>query len=367
MSTSPGGPGIAWQSLLKSKQLKFDPRQEPVIKALQELYIQLRANPRQKTPLLKRLLLQDKVSKSPRGLYIWGDVGRGKTMLMDLFYDSLPAKTAIRLHFHRFMQRIHLELRKLDGQQNPLQTIARQWAGSKVICFDEFYVSDIADAMLLGELMKALFSEGVVLVATSNTAPSSLYRNGLQRARFLPAIAAIEAHCQTLHLDSATDYRLQILEKAPIYHSPLNAGTEAAMLALYNQINPGSELSRTSLMINSRAFETRHRGDGIIWFDFAELCEKPRGTIDYIEIARAFNTVLISGVPLFTDEISDSLRRFINLVDELYDRGVNLIISAATDIDKLYRGQRLEFEFRRTHSRLYEMQSHAYLAQAHRP
>ena len=367
MKTSPGGPAAAWRSRLESGQLIEDPGQKPIIEALQALYSQLQANPKQKTPLLRRLLLQDKQSKSPRGLYIWGDVGRGKTMLMDLFYDSLPAKTAISLHFHRFMQRIHLELRKLDGQQNPLQTIARQWAGAKVICFDEFYVSDIADAMLLGELMKALFTQGVILVATSNTAPRNLYHGGLQRARFLPAITAIEAHCQTLHLDSPTDYRLQILEKSHVYHSPLNKTTEKTMLALYEEINPGSERGHTGLVINARDFQALHRGDGIIWFDFPELCEKPRGTIDYIEIARAFNTVLISAIPVFTDEKVDSLRRFINLVDELYDRGVNLVLSAAADIDDLYQGQRLAFEYRRTHSRLHEMQTHSYLAQAHRP
>ncbi|MCF6264888.1 MAG: AFG1 family ATPase, partial [Xanthomonadales bacterium] len=300
-------------------------------------------------------------------LYIWGDVGRGKTMLMDLFYDSLPANTAIRLHFHRFMQRIHAELRKLDGQQNPLQAIARQWSKHRVVCFDEFYVSDIADAMLLGELMKALFSEGVVLVATSNTAPQNLYHNGLQRARFLPAVDAIEKHCKTLLLDGDTDYRLRILKQSPVYHSPLNSAAELAISRLYKKLNPGSEHGQLQLQINSRNFMARQRGDGIIWFEFAELCEKPRGSIDYIEIARIFNTVMITGLPVFTDEKTDSLRRFITLVDELYDRGVNLVLSAAADLDNLYLGKRLAFEFRRTYSRLNEMQTQTYLGQAHRP
>ncbi|MCF6225350.1 MAG: AFG1 family ATPase [Xanthomonadales bacterium] len=361
-----GGPAAAWQALLESDQLSFDPAQASVVEALQQLYIQLQTEPEGRQGLLTRLF-KPQQSHTPVGLYIWGDVGRGKTMLMDLFYNSLPANTTIRLHFHRFMQRTHVELRKLDGQQNPLQTIAGQWSQNRVICFDEFYISDIADAMLLGELMKALFSEGVVLVATSNTAPQNLYTNGLQRARFLPAIAAIEKHCKTLHLNSDTDYRLRILKQFPVYHSPLNSATELAISQLYEKLNPGSDRGQLQLQINSRNFTARHRGDGIIWFEFAELCEKPRGSIDYIEIARIFNTVMITGLPVFTDEKTDSLRRFITLVDELYDRGVNLVLSAAADLDNLYLGKRLVFEFRRTYSRLNEMQTQDYLAQAHRP
>ncbi len=367
MNSSSAGPERVWQSRLENQQLTFDPGQKPVIEALQKLYLQLQERSKQKNSFLGRLFKRTETPENLRGLYIWGDVGRGKTMLMDLFYDSLPADSTTRLHFHRFMQRIHQALRELDGQQNPLQTVAQQWADKSVICFDEFYVSDIADAMLLGELMQALFAQGVVLVATSNTAPENLYLGGLQRARFLPAIEAINNHCQTLHLDSAIDYRLRILEKSPVYHSPLSSGADNALEKIYAEINPGSERGHTDLLINSRLFQARHRGDGIIWFDFDELCEKPRGTVDYIEIARAFNTVLISNVPHLNDDKADSLRRFINLVDEFYDRGVNLVISAATDIDSLYQGERLAFEFRRTYSRLNEMQTHAYLAQAHQP
>ncbi len=360
MNLSTSGPLSAWQARVNNNRLEFDPAQESILAALQDLYQQLATKP----SFLNRLLGRH---TTPQGLYLWGDVGRGKTMLMDLFYDSLPAGTATRVHFHRFMQQVHQALKQHRQQQNPLRIIARQWAACKVLCFDEFHVSDIADAMLLGELLQCLFAEGVVLVATSNTKPDDLYKDGLQQDRFKPAITAINKHCQSLHLNSPADYRLRILKKSPVYFWPLNPENETAMHALYAELNPGSARSQTSMEINSRTFLSRKRGVGVIWFDFFELCEKSRGTVDYIEIARAYNSVFISGVPAFNEEKLDALRRFINLVDEFYDRSVKVVINAEVPLQNLYPGHRLEFEFKRTISRLHEMQNQQYLAQAHRP
>ena len=360
MSLITGGPLAAWQAKTETKQLNHDSAQLPIVTALQALYQQLVRKP----SLLKRLLRRE---QTPPGIYIWGDVGRGKTMLMDLFYDSLPSAIVTRLHFHRFMQQVHLALQEQQHQQNPLTAIARQWASCKVLCFDEFHVSDIADAMLLGELLQNLFDEGVVLIATSNSHPDNLYNTGLQQDRFKPAIAAIKQHCQVLELDSPTDYRLRLLAKSPIYHSPPSPQSLAEMQSLYAQLNPGSARSPAALEINTRTLLPLQRGEGVIWFDFSELCEKPRGSIDYISIARAFNSVFISGLPAFDELKLDALKRFINLVDEFYDHRVKLVISADVGLAELYTGKRLAFEFKRTRSRLYEMQSQQYLALAHRP
>ncbi len=355
-----GGPASAWQKKIHSGSLEHDPAQAPIVDALQTLYQQLTV----KTTFIERLKGRQ---TTPEGIYIWGDVGRGKTMLMDLFYDSLPAKTATRLHFHRFMQQVHQGLQQHQQQQNPLTIIAREWAACKVLCFDEFHVSDIADAMLLSELLQALFAEGVVLVATSNIPPNQLYSGGLQQARFKPAITAIKNNCRLLQLDSPTDYRLRILKKSPVYLTPLSPDSEAAIQKLYTQLSPGSDRSQTTLEINARIFAPRQRGAGIIWFDFNEVCEKARGPADYIEIARSYNSVLISGVPVFSATNLDALRRFISLVDEFYDRSVKLILTAETPLEKLYTGSRLAFEFKRTRSRLSEMQTQQYLAQPHQP
>ncbi len=360
MSLDSSGPLPAWHAGIKNARFEYDPAQESIVTALQDLYQQLTLKP----TFIQRLLGRH---TTPHGIYLWGDVGRGKTMLMDLFYDSLPTETATRVHFHRFMQQVHQALKQHEQQQNPLRIIARQWAACKVLCFDEFHVNDIADAMLLGELLQCLFAEGVVLVTTSNTKPDDLYKDGLQQDRFKPAITAINKHCQSMHLNSPADYRLRILKKSPVYLWPVSPANEVAMQVLYAELNPGSERSQTSLEINSRTFLPRKRGVGVIWFDFSELCEKNRGTVDYIEIARSYNSVFISGVPAFSEDNLDALRRFINLVDEFYDRSVKLLINAEVPLQNLYPGHRLEFEFKRTISRLHEMQNQQYLAQAHRP
>ncbi|MBA3563145.1 MAG: AFG1 family ATPase, partial [Gammaproteobacteria bacterium] len=318
---------------------------------------------------LKRRLGFRDVERTPvRGLYLWGGVGRGKTWLMDLFFDCLPFEDKRRRHFHRFMQAVHHELARLDDQADPLEAVASRIAAeTRIVCFDEFHVSDIADAMLLGTLFDALFRRGVTLVATSNMPPEDLYKDGLQRQRFLPAIADIQAHTTTLHLTGTDDYRFRVLEKAEIYHSPLDVLADAGLEDAFERIAPEPGKRDHALEIEGRAIPARRRADGVVWFEFAHLCGGPRGPADYIEIARCFQTVLVSNIPLLDETRDNEARRFITLVDEFYDRNVKLIVSAAAPAAELYRGERLGFEYRRTLSRLQEMQSRDYLARPHLP
>jgi len=301
------------------------------------------------------------------GVYLWGGVGRGKTWLMDQFHDSAPIGDKQRIHFHRFMARVHEALRSNRSARDPLQDIARDWSRRcRLLCFDEFFVSDIADAMLLGNLLDALFRRGVVLVATSNVHPDDLFRDGLQRARFLPAIESIKAHTRVVEVGGERDFRLRILERLEIYHHPLDEAADTVLAENFRRMAGGCELP-PALRINGRQLSARRRGDGVIWFDFGELCTTPRSAADYIEISRSFNTVFLSGVPLMGERQADEARRFISLVDEFYDRNVKLLVSAAGPVDGLYHGARLSFEFQRTASRLHEMQTHDYLAKPHLP
>ncbi len=304
-----------------------------------------------------------------RGLYLWGSVGRGKTFLMDLFLESLPFEAKLRLHFHRFMGRVHAELNRLKGHEDPLVAVAAHFAAqARVFCLDEFFVTDIGDAMILGNLLKHLFARGVALVTTSNIEPALLYKDGLQRERFLPAIALIEQNCEVVELLSHQDYRLRALTDAGVYFTPLGDAAERALTACFERIAPGTRRPEPTIDINGREIAVKRRAAGVIWFDFAALCEGPRAVADYIEIGQSFNTVLISDVPQFSADATreDAARRFINLVDEFYDHGVNLVLSAAAAPHELYRGRRLINEFARTESRLIEMQSAEYLAAAHR-
>lgn len=315
--------------------------------------------------LWKRILTPS--TPAVRGLYLWGEVGRGKTFLVDLFFAALPFTQKLRLHFHRFMGRVHAELAKLEGRSDPLADVAAHFAAqAHVLCLDEFFVTDIGDAMILAGLLQHLFARGVTLVTTSNIEPAQLYRDGLQRAKFLPAIALLEAHCEVLQLQAAQDYRLRALTEAGVYFTPLGERAERALAACFEHLAPGSRRSEPEILVNSRTIAVKRRADGVIWFAFDALCEGPRAVADYIELAQSFNTVLVSGVPQFTPMMEDAARRFVNLVDEFYDRGVNLVLSAATPIIELYDGERLRAEFARTQSRLIEMQSREYLAAAHR-
>lgn len=340
-----------------------DPAQSEVVHALDALWHALQ---RQDHPgFLDRIRRTRR--ESIKGLYIWGSVGRGKTWLMDLFYQHLPVQRKQRIHFHRFMQRVHNSLKAQGQVRDPLARIAAEWARNySVLCLDEFFVSDIADAMLLGGLLENLFENGVTLVTTSNLAPEALYSDGLQRARFLPAIDLIRQSTQVIELPGSVDYRLRILEQSKIFHCPLDDEARRVMTDSFERMAAECELDH-ELEINGRAFHAHRRGDGIIWFEFRELCQKPRGGIDFIEIARAFNTVVLSNMPQLGEPDSNAARRFITMVDEFYDRNVKLLISADVPIGKLYTGRMLEFEFQRTVSRLTEMQSHDYLGRPHLP
>jgi cell division protein ZapE len=304
---------------------------------------------------------------SPRGVYLWGGVGRGKTFLMDLFHASL-AGASRREHFHRFMKDVHARLAALRLVEDPLARVASSIAAeARVLCLDELFVSDIADAMILSGLFSALDTHGVVLVFTSNAPPDGLYRDGLQRARFLPAIALIERRCEVVNVDGGADYRLRQLEKAPLYLDSAAASTRAELEERFASIAGTRGESGGTLQVEGRPIRVLRQSPDVAWFEFAELCEGPRGTADYMEIARDFHTVFVSGVPVFDASRENEARRFIALVDEFYDRSVKLVVSAAAAPGDLYRGERLHFEFERTRSRLAEMQSHAYLARPHRP
>jgi cell division protein ZapE len=317
---------------------------------------------------LLRKVLGSKRRRPEQGLYFWGGVGRGKTYLVDTFFEALPFQAKMRVHFHRFMQRVHDDLTGLAGEKNPLEKIADNISKEAlVICFDEFFVSDIADAMLLGGLMEALFHRGVTLVATSNIQPSELYKDGLQRGRFLPAIALIEQYTQVVNVDSGTDYRLRTLEKAELWHCPLDPEASGVLAsnfsALANEVAPLAG----AIEINHRTIEVVSAVESILWVTFEELCQKPRSASDFVELGRIYQTVLLDGIRVMGADEEDVARRFINLIDEFYDRNVKLVATAEASPEGLYQGARLQFEYQRTLSRLLEMQSREYLAQEHRP
>ena len=303
-----------------------------------------------------------------RGLYMWGGVGRGKTWLMDLFYLSLPGERKQRLHFHRFMLRVHEELTALQGKSDPLEIVADRFkAETDVLCFDEFFVSDITDAMLLGGLMKALFARGITLVATSNIPPDELYRNGLQRARFLPAIDAIKQHCDIMNVDAGVDYRLRTLTQAHLWLSPLNADTAREMDKLWLALAGAKRENAPTLEINHRPLPSLGVENQTLAVSFATLCVDARSQHDYIALSRLFHTVMMLDVPVMTRLMESEARRFIALVDEFYERHVKLVVSAEVPLYEIYQGERLKFEFQRCLSRLQEMQSEEYLKREHMP
>ncbi len=352
---------------LQQPEFVADASQEAAVQRLQRLHAQLiAAGPTRPPGLLARLLRARR--RSPRGLYFWGGVGRGKTYLMDIFYGCLPFEDKQRVHFHRFMREVHEQLAGMERQADPLKLIASRFAArARVLCLDEFIVIDIGDAMLLGGLLEGLFDAGVTLVTTSNTPPDDLYRNGLQRARFVPAIERIQRNMDVVNVDGGIDYRLRTLERAEIYHWPLDEGADRGLRATFDQVAPEAGWEGVVLRIEGRDLPTVRHADGVAWFEFAVLCDGPRGTGDYIELARCYQTVLLSNVAQMGPDSEDQARRFISLVDEFYDHNVKLVISAAVPVDELYRGQRLAAEFARTRSRLHEMQSHDYLALRHLP
>ncbi|MFT7687509.1 MAG: cell division protein ZapE [Candidatus Azotimanducaceae bacterium] len=357
-------PLAKYQGLVKAGEIQFDPAQHDAIQRLQKLFDELMQSPTK--PSVFSWFTSKPRSRISSGLYFWGGVGRGKTFLMDVFYDALPFENKRRMHFHRFMRHIHQRLKAMQGVANPLKEIAIEFAGqTRVLCFDEFFVSDITDAMILAGLLEAMFENGVVLVATSNVEPRDLYKNGLQRVKFLPAIALLEKFTEVVNVDGGIDYRLRALEDAELYHFPLDDEANISLNRSFTALSPDIGNDQVVLEIEGRNITAKKCGDGVVWFQFAELCEGPRSQNDYIELAMIFQTVLISDIPRFSVDNEDSARRFISLVDEFYDHKVKLIVSAEVGLLDLYQGSRLAFEFQRTASRLQEMQSHEYLGQVH--
>lgn len=361
-----------YQQDLQRPDFMPDAAQQMAVEKLQALYDELVASQAASSKGISAIVGRwFKKDVTPvRGLYFWGGVGRGKTYLMDNFYESLPFKEKMRSHFHRFMKRVHEELKTLDGEKNPLEIVASRIAKeAKVICFDEFFVSDITDAMILATLLDGLFRRGVTLVTTSNIVPDGLYKDGLQRARFLPAIALLNAHTEVVNVDGGTDYRLRSLEQAELYHYPLDDEADKSLYKSFVSLVPDKEEIReqVSLEVEGRHINALYHAEDVVWFDFLSVCDGPRSQNDYIELAKEYHAVLVSNLPLLDEKREDQARRFINLVDEFYDRGVKLIISAQTPLHEIYGGNRLVFEFERTVSRLLEMQSHEYLARPHKP
>jgi cell division protein ZapE len=363
------GPLERYRQDLQRPGFSHDPAQEHAVRQLQRMFDELIAREagRADRPWW-RSILPEKPQPPVKGLYFWGGVGRGKTYLVDTFFDALPFERKLRLHFHRFMRRVHADLRRLQGEKNPLDIVADQFSEEvAVLCFDEFFVSDIGDAIILGSLMGKLFERGVSLVATSNIVPDRLYEDGLQRARFVPAIELIKIHTDVINVDSGVDYRLRVLEKAEIFHWPLDAGADASLERSFASLAQDHVHVGEIIEINGRPIQTRQWAEGVLWCDFRALCDGPRSQNDYIEIACEYHTVLLSNVPGLGEKIDDQAKRFINLVDEFYDRNVKLILSSERPVEELYSGGGLSFEFRRTRSRLLEMQSREYLSRPHKP
>lgn len=358
-----------YQADLKRPDFFHDAAQENAVRHLQRLYEELVAKENESGGFLGKLF--GKKSNEPvKGLYFWGGVGRGKTYLVDTFFDALPFKRKMRTHFHRFMKRVHEEMKTLKGEKNPLTIIAKRFSDeARVICFDEFFVSDITDAMILATLMEELFKNGVSLVATSNIVPDGLYKDGLQRARFLPAIALLKQHTIVVNVDSGVDYRLRALEQAELFHSPLDAEADESLRKSFCSLLPeGAQIvENEALTIENRVIHAVRACQDVAWFEFRELCDGPRSQNDYIELGKQFHAVILANVEQMSVAKDDMARRFINLVDEFYDRNVKLIISAEVELKDLYSGGRLNFEFQRTLSRLLEMQSHEFLARPHKP
>ena len=358
------------RSEVDAGRLEPDPQQDAAAARLDALVASLERRSQHLSERLRALLpwlAASALSDAPQGVYLWGGVGRGKTLLMDACFVSLGGVRRERSHFYRFMRGVHAQLGSIKDREQPLELVAERIARqARVLCLDEFFVADIADAMILAALLEGLFRRGVTLIATSNVPPHELYKDGLQRQRFLPAIALIQSRMDVVHLDGGRDYRLRQLERAPTYLDSGREGTSRDLNQRFAALAGGMASAPVTLKIEGRPLRAVAVGADIAWFEFRELCEGPRSQNDYIELARLYGTLLIANIPNFTPQDEDAARRFIMLIDELYDRGVKIVVSAAAPPARLYHGERLQFEFERAASRLVEMQTQHYLAGRHR-
>ncbi len=357
------GVRTAYERELSMRGYQSDPGQLAVIEELERCASDWAAYLSKRSSRIKKLIHRPEI---PRGVYMYGGVGRGKSFLMDCFYNAVGVKRKTRLHFHEFMREVHRQLALLQGTVNPLDELARQMARKyRLICFDEFHVADITDAMILHRLLDALFAQGVGFVTTSNFRPDDLYPNGLHRARILPAINLLNEKLAVVPIGSGTDYRLRALEDVVFYHMPQGPEADAAMTQAFERLAEVQDEDPV-LHIEARQIAARRRAGGVVWFDFKVLCGGPRSQNDYLEIATQFHTVLLSNVPRMPQRMASEARRFTWLVDVLYDRRVKLILSAAVEPELLYTEGPLAHEFVRTVSRLREMQTRAFMAQERR-
>lgn len=360
---NPLSPADRYAQALSSGQFMPDEAQAIAVQELNRVWVELN----QRFKASKKAFRRFRRQTSPQGVYMWGGVGRGKTWLMDQFYDSISFRRKTRMHFHHFMQHVHKQLNKLSGQRNPLDMVADQiYKDAVVICFDEFFVSNVTDAMILSDLFQKLFERGITLIATSNIAPDGLYKNGIHRDRFLPTIELVKQNCTILNVDAGVDYRLRVLKQAQLFKFPLTHEHNNWISQRYTALTMSQTQSQEPIIINNRIVETVSHTEDVLWCEFSELCLKPRSPADFIEIANIYNTVLVSNIPHLTDYINDGTRRFIYLVDEFYDRGVKLLLTSEDNIIDIYKGEKLAFEIERTRSRLLEMQSDEYLNSAHK-
>ena len=366
-------PSSKYREFLQSSEFQQDSVQQHAISLFDHLQDKILSD-QQAAPqrsLLGSLLSSIKPGSKPsrppvEGLYLWGGVGRGKTFMMDIFFETLPIADKKRVHFHRFMKFIHDELKHSKMAEDPLSDIAREYARNvRVLCLDEFVVTDIGDAMLIGRLLKALFDQRVTLVTTSNTTPEGLYKDGLQRANFLPAIALLNQHCEVFNLDGGQDYRTLGLKQAELYQCP-HSDEAVEFLRHYLDTHLLMSKQNDSLEVNGRLIPYEYCAEDTIWFSYEELCKTARSRLDYLEIAQDFGTLVLSGIEQMDDKTNDAARRFVSLIDVLYDHRVKLICTAMVPVEELYLEGKLSFEFQRTVSRLLEMQSQEYMGQSHK-
>jgi cell division protein ZapE len=352
-----------YEATLAERGFASDPAQLQAIAALERCENEWADYKARRRNAITKLLVRPPI---PRGVYMYGGVGRGKSFLMDCFFQSVPLTRKTRLHFHEFMREVHRELQDLKGTVNPLEELGRRIARRfRLICFDEFFVADVTDAMILHRLLEALFANRVSIVTTSNFHPDALYPNGLHRDRILPAIELLKSRLELVNVDAGTDYRQRTLRTIEMWHSPLGAAAEAALQRAFDQLTEARD-EEPVLQIEHRTVRAVRRAGGVVWFDFRTLCGGPRSQNDYLEIASRFHTVLLSNVPQMSPRLASEARRFTWLVDVLYDRRVKLILSAAVRPEELYTEGPLAHEFPRTVSRLHEMQSAEFLALARR-